>query len=138
LSPSSPSSRTFGFGSDTGLFQCVLQQVLAALSPVSWSAFTTCSWFIWLIGSTPSKPASLIALNCSSTDPLTPTVAYMIAFLMFRFLRAAVFSSAAGAAGESAATASGRLPGLKNSRRFRFVFIILGALNEPSRFWLHR
>src|SRR5439155_1696061 len=56
-----------------------------------------------LKGSTPSKPASLIALNFSRTEPLTPTVAYMTAFLMRRLWEGL---SAATPAGSSATTAS--------------------------------
>ena len=54
---------------------------------------------MWLIGSTPSKPAALTAWNFSSTLPWMPMVAYMIALRSARFF--AGISAAVNLAGAS-------------------------------------
>src|ERR1035438_9118341 len=74
---------------------------------------------MWLIISVPSKPASLMAFIFSRTEPLTPTVAHMMPFLMARFGAAASgpLSSAANAPGANAASASAPVPVFRNSRR---------------------
>src|SRR5256885_16744610 len=78
---------------------------------------------MWLIGSTPSKPASLTALNFSNTEPLKPIVAYMIPFLSERFLPGTAAGSAALSVGARAAMVMAVLLCLRNSRRERDVFI---------------
>src|SRR5262245_14103646 len=70
---------------------------------------------MWLIGSTPSKPAALTALNFSRTDPLKPMVAYMMAFWSLRFLAGG--SAAAAARGASAAAAAAEAPSFRKLRR---------------------
>jgi hypothetical protein len=75
---------------------------------------------MWLIGSMPSNPAAFTALNLSSTEPLTPTVAYMIPFLIFRFFGAGSASAATtGTAGVRAARVTAPALTRRNSRRFR-------------------
>src|SRR5579884_1766381 len=122
--PSRPSRRTRSSGWDSGLSQCVAQQTLAAFRPVSSRARTTSSWFMWLIGSTPSKPAALTARSFSMTEPGKPMVAYMMALCRLR-LRA----GSAAAAVPSAAAAATAPPCLRKSRRFRpcRMVVVLGA-----------
>src|SRR6185295_1705484 len=76
------------------------------------------------LGSTPSKPASFIALNFSITDPLKPIVEYMIAFLILRL-------DAAMAAGPAAATTAAVTPAIfRNARRFCDGFIFIGTIQQ--------
>src|SRR5438445_13012627 len=74
---------------------------------------------MWLIISTPSKPAPLMAFIFSATDPFMPTVAHMMACLI-DLLEAASAEASVGAEriGAIIAIAVAAAPVLKNSRRF--------------------
>src|SRR5436309_3945592 len=80
---------------------------------------------MWLIISTPSKPASLMAFIFSATDPFMPTVAHMMAFLIDRLdPSSAETRIGAERIGAIIAVAVAAAPLFKNSRRFMI------ALNE--------
>src|SRR2546430_4886462 len=74
---------------------------------------------MWLIISTPSKPASLMAFIFSATEPFMPTVAHMIAFLIDRLgASSAETSVGAESIGAIIAVAVAAAAFLRNSRRF--------------------
>src|SRR5438105_3647980 len=75
---------------------------------------------MWLIISTPSNPASLMAFIFSSTEPFRLTVPHMMAFLRRRFEALATgdfLASAPNALVETAAAAMAVALVRKNSRR---------------------
>src|ERR1051325_11320804 len=75
---------------------------------------------MWLFISTPAKPAPLTSFIFSATEPLTPTVPHIMAFLMGRFGAADVsgaFSSAPTACDAKVVSATALLLFIRNSRR---------------------
>src|SRR5688572_23738107 len=93
--------------------QCVWQQTLGIFKPCVFAASSTSSLLMPPMASTPSKPASLTAANFSITEPFTPIMAYMIAFLIARCF---VFSAAKVGAMAAAPVASAVV--CRNVRRF--------------------
>src|SRR5258707_12398157 len=90
---------------------------------------------MWLIISTPSNPASLMACIFSSTDPLIPTVAHMMPFLMERFA-AGGFSWARRTAGARVERANRLLPVARKSRRIivhvNLVWTVTGGVGNRT------
>src|SRR5437762_12749570 len=108
-----------GSGSERVWFQWVEQQTLAAWRPDFSNASSTSACGMWLIGSTPSKPAALSAVYFSTREPLSPMVPPMMAFLMFRFLAGAEesFSAASSAKGVSVASVPTAAESFRKLRR---------------------
>src|SRR5438874_1297213 len=83
---------------------------------------------MWLLGSSPSKPASLTARNFSRTEPLTSTVPNMMPFLIRRRLPVLDDGSAATTCdGLTAATSPLAPASLRKDRRSRGLSM---ALNQ--------